>query len=92
MLTLTEREAVYWTAEYVVICEQRAPDRRGEFGRRYRSQLKRQGPDNSIFGSVSSPRNVDVEHAHLVSEVDWETGMPDRANGAEGSAQGADLA
>jgi hypothetical protein len=69
-----ERESVTWAAGYVIICEQRGPDRLGEFQRRYRSQAKNQGPDNSVFGSVSSPSNVDIEHAHLVSEQDWETG------------------
>ena len=70
-----EPETVVWAAQYLLICEEMSPDRSGEFQQRYRSQAKNQGPDNSVFGSVSSPSNVDVEHAHLVSEQDWETGM-----------------
>jgi hypothetical protein len=65
---------IWWAAEYIVICEQTAPDARGGFERRYRDQAKHQGPDNSVFGSAKSPTNVDIEHACLIPEQDWETG------------------
>jgi hypothetical protein len=73
-----DREPVWWVAEYTIIWGQVEADLRGEFERRadrYRDEAKHQGPDNSVLGSVKSPRNVDVEHAHLVSETDWATGM-----------------
>ena len=72
---MPHREPGWWMAEYTVIWEQAEPQFRKEFERRFREETRHQGPDNSVFGSVKSPRNVDVEHAHLVSEEDWETGM-----------------
>ena len=71
---MTTQTMAWWAAEYVVICEAN-PAQRGEFERRYRDQAMHQGPDNSVFGSVKSPTNVDIEHAHLVPEKDWETGL-----------------
>lgn len=68
-------QPIWWTAEYAIIWHEVEPDLRSEFQRRYRQQAKHQGPDNSVFGSVKVPRNVDVARAHLVSELDWETGM-----------------
>jgi hypothetical protein len=70
-----DREPVWWTTEYTIIWQEAEPQFRKEFERRYREEARHQGPDNSVFGSVKSPKNVDVEHAHLVSEQDWETGM-----------------
>src|SRR5262245_10309120 len=72
---LNDRDPIWWLAEYTVIWQKAEPDLRSEFERRYRTQAKRQGPDNSVFGRVRAPKNIDVEHAHLVSELDWETGM-----------------
>ena len=68
-----DRVSAWWMAEYIVIGERPDPER-GEFERRYREQVKHQGPDDPILGRVEAPRNVDVEHAYLVSEQDWETG------------------
>jgi hypothetical protein len=68
------RASAWWMAEYVVICEDPNAGLRGELERRYRAQVKHQGPDDPVFGRIESPRNVDVEHAYLVSEQDWETG------------------
>jgi hypothetical protein len=70
-----DRDPVWWMAEYTIIWQRAEPTLRSEFERRQREQAKHQGPDNSVFGRAPLPRNVDVEHAHLVSEVDWETGM-----------------
>lgn len=45
---------------------------------RYREQMKRQGIDDAVFErEPSTPRNVDVEHAHNVPDEDWETGETD---------------
>ncbi len=54
------------------------PSRWSEFERRvsrYRDEEKHQTPDNSVLGRFEAPRNVDLEHAHLVPETDWGTGM-----------------
>jgi len=76
MWTPSVRERVVsHTAEYRGIYEQARPDQREEFHTRYRHQAKHQGPDNSVFGSVTSATNIDIDHAHLLSEEDWETGM-----------------
>lgn len=74
-----ERGPIWWTVEHTVIWEAAEPVLRDEFesrkGEAQRSQIKAQGTDNSVFqhGSVT-PRNVDVEHAHLVPDDDWELG------------------
>jgi hypothetical protein len=77
-VNVPDREPIWWMSRYIVFCELADPERGSEFERRasrYRSQVKRQGPDNSVLGNVQLPRNVDVEHAHLVSGEDWETEM-----------------
>ena len=68
------RASAWWMAEYVIISEEPKGGLRGELERRYRAQVKHQGPDDPVFGRIASPRNVDVDHAYLVSEQDWETG------------------
>lgn len=74
-----ERGPIWWTIEHTVIWEVAEPVLRDEFERRkgeaQRAQIKAQGADNSVFqhGSVT-PRNVDIEHAHLVPDDDWELG------------------
>jgi hypothetical protein len=72
---LNDREPTWWIAEYTLIWQEAEPAFRDEFERRSRAEEKRQGPDNSVFGSTGAPRNVDVEHAHLVPDEDWETGL-----------------
>jgi len=72
---LFDRDPVWWSAEYTVIWLKTEPDLRQEFERRYREQERQQAPDNSVFGNIKSPRNVDIGHAHLVPDRDWETGM-----------------
>ena len=75
-INVTDREATWWMARYIVICELAEPESHSEFelrADRYRDQAKRQGPDNAVLGSVELPSNVDVERAHLVSDEDWET-------------------
>jgi hypothetical protein len=69
----------WWTVEHTIIWEVAEPVLRDEFERRkgeaQRAQIKAQGADNSVFqhGTVT-PRNVDVDHAHLVPDDDWELG------------------
>ena len=77
-LNVPDREPIWWTARYIVICELAEPESGSELERRagrYRDQVKRQGPDDAVLGNVELPRNVDVEHAYLLSAEDWETGM-----------------
>jgi hypothetical protein len=77
-LNVPDREQIWWVARYIVFCELAEPASRSEFERRasrYRDQVKRQGPDNSVLGNVQLARNVDVESAYLISGEDWETGM-----------------
>jgi hypothetical protein len=74
-----ERKAVWTAADYIVICEWASPSPSADFQRRYRNQAKHQGPDNSVFGNVESPANVDIDHAYRVSDEDWETGVGDEA-------------
>jgi hypothetical protein len=70
-----EHEPIWWIAEYTIVWEKAEPSLRQEFERRFRDQEKRQGPDNSVIGRTSAPRNVDVEHAYAVPDDDWETGL-----------------
>lgn len=72
---IPNREPIWWITEYTVIWQDLEPTFRDEFENRFRAQEKHQGPDNSVFGRTGVPRNVDVEHAHLVSEHDWATGL-----------------
>jgi len=75
-----ERQPVWWTVEHTVVWETAEPVLREQFESRRadaeRAQMKAQGADNSVFqhGSVT-PRNVDVDHAHLVPDDDWEVGQ-----------------
>lgn len=72
---IPNREPVWWTAQYTIIWQEVEPAFRNEFKNREREEEKKQGPDNSVFGRTGAPRNVDVEHAHLVPEEDWATGL-----------------
>lgn len=70
-----DREPIWWVSAQAVVWQWVESTRRDEFGHRLREQEKTQGPDNSIFGRTGEPRNIDVEHAFLVPDEDWETGM-----------------
>jgi hypothetical protein len=75
-----ERVAVWREAEYVLICEWVSPRlNEGDHERRYREQARHQGPDNSVFGRLESPANVEIDRAYRVSDKDWETGLGDDA-------------
>jgi hypothetical protein len=69
-----DRDPIWWVNEFTVIWEAE-PARRNDFERRFRDQEKQQGPDDAVIGHQRAPRNVDVEHAHLVPDEDWETGL-----------------
>ena len=46
---------------------------RRDFERR-RAELKQQGADDAVFQcDPSTPRNVELDRAHLVPDADWET-------------------
>jgi hypothetical protein len=72
-------EPVWWTVEHTVIWEEHLPSLRADFQRRAaekrRAQLTRQGPDDVVVQQgAEAPRNVDVEHAHVVGDNNWEVG------------------
>jgi hypothetical protein len=71
---MRDRDPIWWINEFTVIWEEE-PAPRYDFGRRFREQEKQQGPDDAVIGRTGAPRNVDVEHAHLVPDEDWETGL-----------------
>jgi hypothetical protein len=74
-----DRDPIWWIKEYTVIWEEAEPSPRNVFERRFheqrREQEKQQGPDNAVIGRSGVPRQVDVEHAYLVPDQDWETGL-----------------
>lgn len=70
--------SVQWTVQHTVIWQAAEPEPHEDSERRAersRAQMKRQGIDDAVFErEASTPRNVDVEHAHRVADEDWETG------------------
>jgi hypothetical protein len=78
----TQRQgSVQWTVQHTVIWQtsEAEPYDDSELqAERYRAQMKRQGIDDAVFErEATTPRNVDVEHAHRVADEDWETGETD---------------
>lgn len=72
-------QPVWWTVQHTIIWEQSSPSMRRDYERRRtqreRVRLAEQGPDDAVFQQhPRTPRNVDVEHAHLVGDNDWEVG------------------
>jgi hypothetical protein len=72
-------QPVWWTVQHTVVWEQRSPSLRRDFERRRaareRARLAAQGPDDSVIQHhPRTPRNVDIERAHLVGDNDWEVG------------------
>jgi hypothetical protein len=67
----------WWTIRHTAVWELAEPSLKSEYQRlradRYREQSKEQGPDDAVFQTGGhAARNVDVEHAASVSDVNWE--------------------
>jgi hypothetical protein len=69
-------EPAWWTAQHSRIWKQHLPALRSVFAQRVGEQNRRriasQGPDDALIqGKATTPRNVEVEHAHGVADS-WE--------------------
>ena len=72
-------EPAWWTVQHAVVWQREEPSLRRDYEQRQaslnRDRIAHQGPDDAVFQDrPRTPRNIDVERAHLVTDNDWEVG------------------
>jgi hypothetical protein len=72
-------DPVWWSVQHTVIWEQHQPALRSQFNKHTagdrHAEIASQGPDDAVFQQRSStPRNVDVDRAFAVPDLNWEVG------------------
>lgn len=72
-------EPTWWTIQHTTIWLEVSPALKSDFQRhtaeQRRAELASQGPDDLLVQrGTGTPRNVDVDHAHVVPDNSWEVG------------------